>query len=1310
MNAQPRTTLKNRFILIPLGFGILCAGFLFAWWTVVDTRHSLRKDLLLQAQLAAEAVNMDALGSLTGTEEDLTNPRYIRLKNALEKTVRLDDTNRFLYLMGRKNYGTVFFYADSEPVISEDYSPPGQYYQEISKSVLEVFDRKTGTVTGPVTDRWGTWYSAFVPLIDPKTNTTVAVLGLDTAAQNWNARILAALLAPLLLVLALLAVMLAAAVFRHRLSRKILWSTVTAAIGLVLSVMTTWIALKSEQGIDLESFTQLAASKTETIAQQIHSIGEHELESLTRLFAASYTISDEEFGVFTAYLAKNPAVVAWGWVPVTAGADGTVRYPIARLSSSPGNRYRPGYDLGSDACILAAIEETLRTGRTTVTCSTDTIQTNRSVTETLFLSPVEDRNETVRGFTIAVVQMEKLLRREVRTYVTQSSIDYIDKDNSLTLLAAERVSGWTPPKQFELRRPVFAFGQVFVVTARTGPFFNRIHPLKVHILTFLMSLALTLTLTMIVRMMIGRQTELEQMVLERTTELETTSTSYRNQFIHNSSIMFLIDPADGAILDANEAATAFYGYPRDKLLAMHINEINTLPAEKIRNEMGTVHPALGKHFDFIHRLADGTVRNVEVSSSRILFGGKPVLHSIVTDTTERVRAEEMLKETNNYLQNATARANDLMLQAEVANYAKSNFLSTMSHEIRTPMNGIIGMTGLLIDTPLSDEQKQYARIIQTSAESLLAIINDILDFSKIEAGRIELENMDFHLRVNMEDSVDILAVKAREKNLELVRIIDPDVTVHLRGDPGRLRQILINLAGNAIKFTQSGSITIHASLVSEDATRETVRFAITDTGIGIPQDKLTRLFSPFTQVDSTTTRKYGGTGLGLAISKQLAELMGGTIGVSSVEGRGSTFWFTAVFEKREAGKLHNQEQLANLTDLRVLAIDRNDADRQLIASLLGSWGCDFSDTEDMKTATALLEKSGTDGHPFAVVLVDMQSPGIDVGKMVQLIQKMPELRHTRLILITPQEKRGEIARFAELGFSDFLSKPLRESDFRESLVKAAEKCKVAHTAERIVSRRGETPPPREQINLLLAEDNKTNQIVTMAILKKMGYRADIAENGTAVLDALRKQQYDLILMDCQMPGMDGYEATREIRSREKPAGKRIPVIAMTANALQGDRVKCLEAGMDDYLSKPIEPDKLAAVIEHWISAATEEEIELLESAGDFDRRETDIFDRSDFYNRVMNDRDLAAMVIDTFLGDIPMQLDALEQAIQSGNLEQARLQAHKIKGAAANMSGTKMNETATMMEAAAHAENRDALGRLMPVIRQRFAQLKEALK
>ena len=1301
-------------ILFFLSLGIMCAGSLFAWWTIVDTESTLRKDLLLKAQLTAEAVNIDALKSLKGAEEDLTNPRYIRLKSALEKTILFDDTNRFLYLLGRKNNGNVFIYADSEPENSADYSPPGQLFQEIPESFLEVFNQKTGTIAGPVTDRWGTWYSALVPLLDPQTNTVVAVMGLDTAARTWNARILAALLAPLLFVLALFILLLTAVTLRSRLPRRILLPAVTAAIGVVLTVMTTWIALKSERGIDLESFTQLAASKAETIAQQIHSIGEHELESLTRLFSASETITEKEFGVFTAYLAKNPAVVAWGWVPVTAGTDGMVRYPVMQISSTAGDRYQSMYDLGSDPRILTAIEEAAGTGHTTVTYSIEPLQTDRPATEILFISPVNGPNGAVRGFCIAVVHMQKLLQRKVESFVTQSSIGCIGEDNGITVLATEYFSGWIPPTRLELKRPVFAFGQVFVVTTRTGPYFNRIHPIKIHVLTFLMSLTLTLTLSMIVRMIIGRQTELEQMVLERTTELETTNKSYRNQFIHNSSIMFLIDPADGSILDANRAAESFYGYSREELLSLKITAINTLQEDTIRAEMQSVIPETGKRFAFIHRLADGTVRNVEVSSSRILFGGKQVLHSIITDITERVIAEENLRETNNYLQNATARANDLMLQAEVANYAKSNFLSTMSHEIRTPMNGIIGMTGLLLDTPLSDEQKQYARIIHTSGESLLAIINDILDFSKIEAGKIELENMDFHLRVNMEDCTDILAIKAREKNLELVRIIDPDITVHLRGDPGRLRQILINLAGNAIKFTRSGSVTILASLVSEDDTRETVRFAITDTGIGIPQDKLAGLFTPFTQVDSSTTRKYGGTGLGLAISKQLTELMGGKIGVSSVEGQGSTFWFTAVFEKREAGKLQNPEKLANLVDLRVLVLDHNDSDRQLIASLLGSWGCDFSTAADMRTAKKLLEKSAGTDTPFAVVLVDMPAPDIDVGKIVRLIQKMPELRHTRLILMTPQEKRREIARFAELGLSDFLSKPLRQSDFRNSLVRAAEKNTAARAADRILSRKDETQAQRAQTNLLLAEDNKTNQIVALTILKKKGYRTEIAENGEEVLEALRMKKIDLILMDCQMPGMDGYEAAKEIRNREAATGKHMPIIAMTANALQGDREKCVEAGMDDYLVKPVEPDKLEAMIEKWLPGDTVEEIELLENIEEETDGEiggdTGIFDRVSFYHRVMDDEALAALIIDTFLDDMPRQIEDLNQSVRSGNLEQARMQAHKIKGASANMSGTRMYETATMMEAAAHAANIGALERLLPVLGERFEELKEELK
>jgi len=811
MCEKTRKIFKKSMLLFFLGLGILCAGSFFAWWTIVDIRLSLRRNLLQTAQLAAEAIHIDTLDTPTGNEKDFATPRYLRLKDALEKTVLLDGSNRIMYLMGRRSDGSVFFYADSEPSGSPYLSPPGQPYPEIPARFLDVFSRKTGTVIGPVTDRRGTRYSALVPHLNPLTNTPVAVLGVDTDAETWNAEIRRALILPLLFVLSLFAILLAATFPHRRIPRGILGFAVTGAVGLVLTLTATWIAWRNESGILAGSFAQLTVSKTETIAEMIRSIGDKELESLSQLYESHEAITDEEFALFSLYLEKNPSVSRWAWAPVVTGPDGTARYPLRQIAPVEPHRNKMDYDLGSDPQVLAAIEEARITGRKSAVCAPDPLRTDSDTREMLIISPVSDRNgrngrESMRGLTVAVVDLDKILLREVRNFVTLYGISLIDEGGRREQLAVERFEGWTPSKKFLLERPVFAFGKVFVVSAYTGPFFRQMHPLKAHLITFLMSLALTFAFSVIVRMIIDRQTELQQMVQERTNELESTGKSYRNQFVHNSSIMFLLDPADGAILDANKAAENFYGYSREELLSRKITAINTLPDETVRAEMQSVPPETGRRFQFLHRLADGTMRNVEISASSILFGGKPVLHTIVTDITERVIAEENLRETNEYLQNATARANDLMLQAEVANYAKSNFLSTMSHEIRTPMNGIIGMSGLLLDTDLSEEQKQYARIIHTSGESLLAIINDILDFSKIEAGKIELENMDFHLRVNIEDCTDILAIKAKEKNLELVRIIDPDVTVHLRGDPGRLRQILINLAGNAVKFTQSGSV------------------------------------------------------------------------------------------------------------------------------------------------------------------------------------------------------------------------------------------------------------------------------------------------------------------------------------------------------------------------------------------------------------------------------------------------------------------------------------------------------------------------
>lgn len=674
--------------------------------------------------------------------------------------------------------------------------------------------------------------------------------------------------------------------------------------------------------------------------------------------------------------------------------------------------------------------------------------------------------------------------------------------------------------------------------------------------------------------------------------------------------------------------------------------------------------------------------------------------------------ETSIRYFSNELEKKNQELTVLLDKSREATKTKDVFLATMSHEIRTPLNGIIGMTSLLLETELDEEQKRYTGMVRKSGDNLLEIINDILDFSKIDAGHLELESITFDPRQVLEDVVELLSIRAAEKGLELTCYVEPTVPIGLKGDPYRLRQVLTNLTNNAIKFTEKGEVSITAVLHFATTDHLVLKITVQDTGIGIPENRLKSIFEPFTQADGSTTRKYGGSGLGLAICKQLVQFMGGEISVKSEVGVGSQFWFTASFDVAPDVIPIRPPSFKISPAPRVLVMDSKEICRKTLDMLLKESGCDFQLVENADKAFNALQEHSQAGKPFQIVLLDCSQAEAEALALLQKIRADEQLAGIILIALAYMGQHGLTNFYLNTGFDACMYKPVRQQDLYNCLTSLLNQGKTCNKTPLLATEES-LHEKLTRARILLVEDNETNQAVALAMLAKAGYKADVAANGAIALEKLATQTYDLVLMDCQMPVMDGFEATKRLRISEGTMKNRaVPVIAMTANAMDGDREYCLSAGMDDYLPKPVKPAELKQILVKWLKKSAP--VIDGDKKPEYDAKENpenlQIFNQPELLDRVSDSLDLMYEIIEIAMEDIPRQLQQLQAAAANNNKDKILKGVHTLKGCAANISATELHLITKTIEKVVSQDTKEPLKTLLQELEACCTRLMDTLK
>ncbi len=798
--------------------------------------------------------------------------------------------------------------------------------------------------------------------------------------------------------------------------------------------------------------------------------------------------------------------------------------------------------------------------------------------------------------------------------------------------------------------------------------------------------------------------ELEARVHERTLELQKevaerkqterqleNRTMFLNSLINNDPVAIAAIEESGLVQMCNPAFEKLFGYGQPEILGRSLADL-VIDADHRAEATANVQQIFeGRPVNTVTRRmrSDGSLVDVDLAAVPLITEGR-VTGTLVLyqDITERKRAAETLIHAKE--------------AAEAASRAKSEFLANMSHEIRTPMNGIMGMTELVLDTDLDPEQRNYLNLAKVSADSLLSLINDVLDYSKIEAGKLEIEAINFSLGDSLGDTMKTLSLRAHQKGLELAFEIEPSVPDGLIGDPGRLRQIIINLVGNGIKFTEQGEVVVYVKSESRTHDRAEIHFTVSDTGIGVPAEKQTSIFQAFNQADGSMTRKYGGTGLGLTISARLVSLMGGRIWVESEPGKGSRFHFTVAFALQQTPMRtvvpRNPE---SLRDMRVLVVDDNTTNRHILSKMLQNWHMQPTAVESGAKAIVNLGEAQGLGRVFPLVLLDAQMPEMDGFALAECIKRNPDWKAATVMMLSSAGQRGDAMRCRELGVAAYLTKPIRQSELLDAILTALGTRARNNAPDTLITRHS-LRENRSHLRILLAEDNAVNQLLALRLLEKHGHTVTTAANGRKTLEAMESGTYDAILMDIQMPEMDGLEATRAIREKEKINGGHIPIVAVTAHAMKGDEERCLSTGMDYYLTKPIRTPELLAVLEKIRNGKEEPD----ESVDPLLRNPSrNAVDLATALEGLDGDRNLFDELTQLFREDCPRNIEGMRRAIALHDRKSLEHHAHTLRGSSASLGAFSVSQAAAEIERLAQSDNVESTGDQFKVLQEELERL-----